>query len=612
MVALCVSLGACRPATLGIELPILEDTRALVLGVSRALETRSFAFEVHEDPEGLKAAIDGLDLAEADGVELALYRCGLEALGLSEGTLEPEPGPEGRALPRTRCGLSRRLHEDGEGEQWTHTPGLPEQLRALRVSRGDQRCFPSRVNPECEPEASGASASYAWRAPETSRAVLGSGRVIPLAGRSGEFGWSVALAEDTLVVGAPSDASCAVGVGGAEEDDDGCPDAGAAYVYRWFSAGWRREARLKPSDTHGGQHFGAQVAVSKDAVLVGAHRTSECAPGVPPLPVCLSLGAAYVFRRTDAGWTQEAILTASSRMGSDWFGQGVALRGDWAAVGAPGQDSCGSGPSREDSSAGCTNSGAVYLFQRTREGWKQQWILKAQSPEPFSQLGRRISFAGPLLVAPTASRTQCERDTLSFAIPSPCVRSNMIEIFEETEAGDWIGLDGVRSPVADSNPDYALTGLTDGARVFLGHPGERFCVPDVSEPTGQRCASGGAVHVFERRGGRFVAERTLGPPAPRAGMYFGVSLSAARDSLLVGASGESGCIGPGGPMPCGRVGAAHAFRLGPSGFEHEAELRPLEGTADSSAFGYAVSVSEGFAAVGDPWLGPGEVLIYEP
>lgn len=600
----------CRPDTLEVELPILEGTRAAVLAVVTPEGARVVAFEPPSVlGEGrVSAPWTELELDSATGLELALYRCDLEALGLDRGLLQP--AASGAPLPPTRCGFERGFSEGAGAEEWSHQAGLTAALAGLRVERGAEACFPSRVEPECV-RAEGAEAGYEWRAPPTAREVLGTGPMVSLEASGADFGRSLALEEDLLVVGDPRDASCAIGIDG-EEDDDGCVGAGAAHVYRWSPGGWRREAYLKPSDTHGGQSFGGSVAVSGDTVLVGAHRSSDCPLTSPALPVCLSMGAAYVFRRTEQGWVEETILTPSLRRGSDWFGQGVALRGDWAAVGTPGQDSCGAGPSREDSSDGCTNSGAVYLFERAPEGWVQRWILKAENPEPFAQLGRQVRWQGRLLVAPTSSRTQCQRDTLEFAIPSPCQRSSTIELFGERSGGEWRWMDGLRSPVVDSNPDAFISALTDGGRVFLGHPGEESCVPDAESPAGERCASIGAVHVFEARDERFVATQTLRPAVPRELMYFGVSMALSRDVLLVGASGQRGCRGPGGYYPCDPGGAALAFRRNGSGYVEEAELSSPPTDSESTSFGSAVAVSEGFAAVGDPWRDGGAVFVYEP
>lgn len=46
-------------------------------------------------------------------------------------------------------------------------------------------------------------------------------------------------------------------------------------------------------------------------------------------------GAAYVFNKGEAGWTQQAELTASDGAAGDYFGLYVAVDGPTVLVGAP-------------------------------------------------------------------------------------------------------------------------------------------------------------------------------------------------------------------------------------------------------------------------------------
>ena len=56
-----------------------------------------------------------------------------------------------------------------------------------------------------------------------------------------------------------------------------------------------------------------------------------------------SAGAAYVFVRTGTVWTQQAYLKASNTGNFDVFGADVAVSGDTAVVGAPGEGSNATG-----------------------------------------------------------------------------------------------------------------------------------------------------------------------------------------------------------------------------------------------------------------------------
>src|SRR5262249_28185291 len=145
------------------------------------------------------------------------------------------------------------------------------------------------------------------------------------------FGFSVAIADDTIVVGAPFESSASSGVNG-NQDDNNTPAAGAAYVFVRDSGGnWTQQAYLKASNTGASDEFGSAVAIDGGTIVVGAMLEASGAVGVNGNQVDDSApgaGAAYVFVRDSAGaWTQQAYLKASNTQSNDRFGTSVAISG---------------------------------------------------------------------------------------------------------------------------------------------------------------------------------------------------------------------------------------------------------------------------------------------
>src|SRR5262249_18331914 len=93
------------------------------------------------------------------------------------------------------------------------------------------------------------------------------------------FGISVAVSGDTVVMGAPGESSGATGVNGNQADNS-APSAGAAYVFVRTGTVWSQQAYLKASNTGTGDQFGSSVAVSGDTVVVGANGEDSAATGV--------------------------------------------------------------------------------------------------------------------------------------------------------------------------------------------------------------------------------------------------------------------------------------------------------------------------------------------
>src|SRR5262249_4642758 len=98
-------------------------------------------------------------------------------------------------------------------------------------------------------------------------------------GADDEFGDSVSVSGDTVVVGAPSESSIATGVNG-DQNDNSASASGAAYVFVRTGTTWTQQAYLKASNTDAFDQFGWSVSASGDTVLVAARAETSSATGV--------------------------------------------------------------------------------------------------------------------------------------------------------------------------------------------------------------------------------------------------------------------------------------------------------------------------------------------
>ena len=88
-------------------------------------------------------------------------------------------------------------------------------------------------------------------------------------GANDEFGCSVAVAGDTVVVGAQNEDSKATGVNGTQNDNSATA-SGAVYVFVRSGTTWTQQAYLKASNTEANDHFGCSVTAAGDTLVVGA------------------------------------------------------------------------------------------------------------------------------------------------------------------------------------------------------------------------------------------------------------------------------------------------------------------------------------------------------
>lgn len=188
--------------------------------------------------------------------------------------------------------------------------------------------------------------------------------------RGEEFGFSVDIHADLIVVGAP--------------DDYTYGQTGTAFVFRRGPAGWTQEQMLFGSmlAPGNGYRFGQAVSVYNDFVAVGAYGDSSAA---------LQAGRAYIFKHVENGWIEDETFVSPNPMQGDSFGFGVDLRNSTLAVSAPFER-------RDDTEPAW---GAVYVYQRNCEGW--QFLQRIVTGDYFAggPLGNTLSIDGPVLAMST-------------------------------------------------------------------------------------------------------------------------------------------------------------------------------------------------------------------
>jgi hypothetical protein len=134
---------------------------------------------------------------------------------------------------------------------------------------------------------------------------------------------------------------------------------------------------LIPSNPAEAGYFGWSVALSGNTALVGV-------PG-DYIGTNSSQGSACVFTRSGANWARQARLTASDGAEYDEFGISVALSGDgnMALVGA-----------YADDVATNIDQGSAYIFTRSGTSWAQQAHLTASDGAAEDQFGWSVAISG--------------------------------------------------------------------------------------------------------------------------------------------------------------------------------------------------------------------------
>lgn len=141
--------------------------------------------------------------------------------------------------------------------------------------------------------------------------------------------------------------------------------------------------RLEESGGSTGDAFGRRVAMSGTALIVGMNGDDDEGGDA---------GAAVVFVRENGQWSRRQKLVPGNLETSDFFGWSVAIDGDVAVVGAPGDDRrMPTGVVLET----VPNRGAAYIFRRGADGvWALEARLEGADAEALDEFGGRVAISG--------------------------------------------------------------------------------------------------------------------------------------------------------------------------------------------------------------------------
>jgi hypothetical protein len=318
-------------------------------------------------------------------------------------------------------------------------------------------------------------------------------------GERDEFGASLALWDDTLVVGAPEEDSSAQGVGGNQSDENAA-DSGAVYVFRRDGTTWAQEAYIKASNTEEFDEFGVSVALYDDLLAVGAYLEDSAATGVGGNQgdrSALDSGAVYVFRRTGSVWGQEAYVKASNTGENDYFGLRVALWDDMLVVGAPMEDSSATGVDGDQLDNASGDSGAVYVFRYDGSAWAQEAYLKASNTDPNDQLGASIACAGDVVLAGAPLEDSRAEGQGGSPDDDSATDSGAAYLFQRT-AGAWAHQEFVKPAVNDAGDRFGASVAISVNALVTGAPLEDSSALGIGGDPGDNGAlDSGAVSVFD-------------------------------------------------------------------------------------------------------------------
>jgi len=368
-----------------------------------------------------------------------------------------------------------------------------------------------------------------------------------------------------------------------------------------------RAIELLADDGQRGDRFGRFVAASGDVIVVGAHLANG-----PDLRT----GAVYTYERNSPFWIQKTKLIPKDGDLGDAFGWPVAIDGDTLVAGAWGDDDLGS------------DSGSVYVFERSGDTWRQSTKLLAPDGEFSDRFGRALAIDNNTLVigarydddrgfdAGSAYVYQRvngswffvdkifaldgqagEQFGISIAIYGDTIAIGSRDNDRGTDAGavyifervgnTWMQSTKLLADDGQAGDSFGLSVAIDGKVMVIG-----------AENDDDRGDDAGAVYIFERMGGAWRQVAKLLADDGQAGDNFGFSVAIQGNIIVVGALGDDDIVT--------NAGSAYIFERVGSAWLQKSKLLPSDEQMNTN-FGVSVTIGYDIAVVGawgDNDLGP--------
>jgi hypothetical protein len=377
----------------------------------------------------------------------------------------------------------------------------------------------------------------------------------------------------------------------AKYDDDGGPDAGAAYIFDLNqSGGYEQKAKLVPTSRQDYAEFGSDVAHDGINSLIGSARYE--------IDGLSAAGMAYLFTFENATWNQIYALSAielADLVGE--FGYCVGMSGDSALVGSPSESS---------------NKGGAYVFSVSENRWSLQQRLIHSGAAAGDKLGVSCaldgntailgSWAGAAFVFQQSGGTWSQQATLIGSDTSSAVN---------TEFASAVALSGDTAVVGQPVDDGDARGSTWGAAYVFTRSGtswgqqQKLVSSDAA--SGDRFGSAvnvdgdtaiigaqfknsnrGSAYIFTRSGSSWTEEDILSGSDSFPGDNFSLSVAVKGDVALVGA-------------PNADINTGEVFVFTRSGSTWSQRQKLLASNASTGEwFGYDVDLYGRNAFVGAP------------
>ncbi len=331
-----------------------------------------------------------------------------------------------------------------------------------------------------------------------------------------QFGYSVAVFENTAVIGAnasnsayifeksggewiqtdflmPENSSgnqfgCSVDIYGdyiiigADEDDENGDNSGAAYIYKKNGDSWTLLNKIMANDGGENDFFGNAVSIYEDFIFVGAYHSGTSG----------YQGSVYVYHQNNGNWEFYTKLTGTDVSSNANFGYSVDLFDTYAIIGG--------------------NNDSAYIFYNNTGTWELHQTLFADDDDGASnQFGYTVAINNNYAVV----GAQNPPDTLSFTGAAYVFSNNSDNWQQEAKLT-------APNPAQGDKFSKALAIYND--TILVGAPFHNYTT-----------TSTGYVYCFTKDNNSWVNFMNIAASDPFFNSFLGSSIALSENFAIVGA-----------------------------------------------------------------------------
>ena len=356
--------------------------------------------------------------------------------------------------------------------------------------------------------------------------------------------------------------------------------------------------KIVASDRGDGDYFGNSVAISGDYVIVSAYQEDHDTTGGNPLS---DAGSAYIFKNNAGTWSEVQKIVASDRGASDWFGRSVAISGDYTIVGAFYEDHNTTG------GVFLNNAGSAYIFKNNAGTWSEVQKIIALDRGSNDFFGISVAISGDYAIVGANQEDEDETggNTLSNAGSAYIFKNN---------TGTWSEVQKIVASDRGVNDIFGISIAISGDYAIVGAIYE-----DEDTTGGNPLTNPGSAYIFKNNAGTWSEAQKIVASDRGANDAFGISVAISGDYAIVGANQEDEDETGGNTLS--NAGSAYIFKNN-TGTWSEVQKIVASDRGVNDIFGISIAISGDYAIVGaiyededttggNPLTNPGSAYIFK-